>query len=69
MRVRARILPQPLLNCFEKRDDPRPSLELLYFKAAGVIYLIFAYPKNEKASLTRAERNALYTMVKETQGE
>jgi hypothetical protein len=30
-----------------------------YRKTRGRIYLLLAYPKNEKASLTKAEKNAL----------
>lgn len=37
----------------------------VYIEIAGTIYLIHFYSKNEKANLSKAERNELATMVKE----
>lgn len=40
-----------------------------YLQAKGKIYLLLAYPKNEKAALTGAERNLLYALAKQLKEE
>jgi len=49
----------------------RGGARVIYFyrKARRRIYLLLAYPKNEKASLTKAEKNALATLAAKLESE
>jgi len=40
-----------------------------YVGRRGVVYMITAFPKNRKASLTKQERNELHTLVKVLKNE